>query len=70
MDSNGKIIMARHNEVSQTNVGKVEGEVVDGEPMTLAVKDLGSCEIYPQTLRHNPNGRYVSAGRWDLAHFT
>ena len=29
----------------------------DGEVLPLAVKDLGSCEIFPQTLAHNPNGR-------------
>ena len=27
--------------------------------MPLAVKDMGSCEVYPQTLSHNPNGRFV-----------
>lgn len=57
MDSSGKIIMARHNEVSQTNVNKVDEDVKDGEPMTLSIKELGSCEIFPQSLKHNPNGR-------------
>lgn len=28
--------------------------------MALPIKDLGSCEIYPQTLKHSPNGRFVS----------
>jgi hypothetical protein len=61
MDSNGKVIMAKHNEVQQANVLKLDAEdVKDGEPMTLVNKDLGSCEIYPQTLSHNPNGRYVA----------
>jgi len=23
------------------------------------VKEFGSCEIYPHTLKHNPNGRFV-----------
>lgn len=62
MDSNGKIIMARHNEVSQANANKVDDTVKDGEPMALAVKELGSCEIYPQALRHSPNGRYEHGG--------
>lgn len=26
----------------------------------MPVKDLGSCEVYPQTLKHSPNGRFVS----------
>jgi len=36
-----------------------EIETKDGEKLPLAVKDLGSCEVYPQTLKHNPNGRFV-----------
>eukprot|EP01147_Barroeca_monosierra_P009544 gene9544-1774_t len=59
MDSNGKVIMARHNDVQQAIVTKFEGELVDGEPMQLSCKDLGACEIFPQSLRHNPNGRFV-----------
>jgi len=36
-----------------------EIDVKDGDRIALPVKDLGSCEIYPQTLKHNPNGRFV-----------
>ena len=32
----------------------------DGEPLTLPSKDLGSTELYPQTLIHSPNGRFVA----------
>lgn len=34
-----------------------DSEVKDGEILPLAVKDMGSCEIFPQDLQHNPNGR-------------
>ena len=34
-------------------------DIKDGERLPLAVKDMGSCEVYPQTLSHNPNGRFV-----------
>jgi coatomer subunit beta' len=27
--------------------------------LPLAVKELGSCDLYPQSLKHNPNGRFV-----------
>lgn len=27
--------------------------------MPVVAKDMGSCEIYPQTIAHNPNGRFV-----------
>jgi coatomer subunit beta' len=33
--------------------------VTDGERLQLAVKELGSCDLYPQSLKHNPNGRFV-----------
>jgi len=32
----------------------------DGERLPLVVKDLGSCDLYPQSLAHNPNGRFVT----------
>lgn len=60
--SGGKIIWARHSEVQQANLKAMgEGaEIKDGERLPLAVKDMGSCDIYPQTIAHNPNGRLVS----------
>lgn len=34
--------------------------LLQGERLPLAVKDLGSCDLYPQSLQHNPNGRFVT----------
>ncbi|KAL5071529.1 hypothetical protein RYX36_022416, partial [Vicia faba] len=34
-------------------------EVADGERLPLAVKELGTYDLYPQNLRHNPNGRLI-----------
>lgn len=62
MDVNGgKIIWAKHSEMQQVNLKALaEGiEVKDGERLPVAVKDMGACEIYPQTVAHNPNGRFV-----------
>uniref|UniRef100_A0A4W3JN27 Coatomer subunit beta' n=1 Tax=Callorhinchus milii TaxID=7868 RepID=A0A4W3JN27_CALMI len=60
MDSNGKIIWAKHSEIQQANLKAMgDTEIKDGERLPLAVKDMGSCEIYPQTIQHNPNGRFV-----------
>ncbi|CAB3979431.1 Coatomer subunit beta [Paramuricea clavata] len=62
MDNNGKIIFAKHSEVSQANLKNLaDYEIKDGERIPLAIKDMGSCEIFPQTLSHNPNGRFVVA---------
>ncbi|XP_066253484.1 coatomer subunit beta' [Euwallacea similis] len=62
MDVNGgKIIWARHCELQQANLKALsEGaEIRDGEKLPVAVKDMGACEIYPQSIQHNPNGRFV-----------
>ena len=62
MDTSGKIIWAKHSEVQQANLKAIAGdmaEIKDGERLPLAIKDMGSCEVYPQTISHNPNGRFV-----------
>ena len=65
MDASGKIMWARHSEVQQANLKAMgDAEIRDGERLPLAVKDMGSCEIYTQTIQHNPNGRCVSVGGW------
>ncbi|KAL4457362.1 hypothetical protein ABPG75_012227 [Micractinium tetrahymenae] len=61
MDASGKIIWSRHNEVQTVNVKSLgDVEETDGERLPLAVKDLGSSDIYPQSLQHSPNGRFVT----------
>lgn len=60
MDVNGgKIVWAKHSEMQQVNLKALpEGtEIKDGERLPVVVKDMGACEIYPQTIAHNPNGR-------------
>merc|ERR1712106_330177 len=60
MDAGGKIIWAKHSEMQQASLKALEKEEIqDGERLPLAVKDMGSCEVYPQTAQHNPNGRFV-----------
>jgi hypothetical protein len=38
----------------------LDKEQKDGEALTLPTKDLGSTEVYPQSLQHSPNGRFVA----------
>ncbi len=60
MDNSGKIIWAKHNEILSANIKtSVEENVKDGERLTLPAKELGNSEIFPQTLQHSPNGRFV-----------
>ncbi|KAJ6012098.1 hypothetical protein N7522_002453 [Penicillium canescens] len=60
MDGSGKLIWARHSEVVSSVIKGGDASIKDGEPLTLPTKDLGQCEVYPQTLSHSPNGRFVS----------
>ncbi|KAJ6002396.1 COPI vesicle coat beta' subunit [Penicillium sp. IBT 35674x] len=60
MDGSGKLIWARHSEVVSSVIKGSEASLKDGEPLSLPAKDLGTCEVYPQTLTHSPNGRFVS----------
>ncbi|PVV04639.1 hypothetical protein BB560_000847 [Smittium megazygosporum] len=59
MDSNGRTIWAKQNEIFSTNVKNSNDAIVDGEMIPVVVKNLGNCEIYPQMLHHSPNGRFV-----------
>ncbi|VFQ83845.1 unnamed protein product [Cuscuta campestris] len=61
MDNSGKIIWAKHNEIQTVNIKSVASdyEVTDGERLPVTVKELGTCDLYPQNLKHNPNGRFV-----------
>ena len=48
--------------MQQCNLKAIAGDnndIKDGERIPVAVKDMGSCEVYPQTIAHNPNGRFV-----------
>jgi len=60
MDNSGKIIWASHNDIQTANIKTaIDDNIKDGEQVSLAVKDLGNCELYPNTLKHSPNGRFV-----------
>ncbi|XP_076946282.1 coatomer subunit beta'-1-like, partial [Bidens hawaiensis] len=61
LDNSGKIIWAKHNEIQTVNIKSVgaDYEVSDGERLPLAVKELGTFDLYPQSMRHNPHGRFV-----------
>mmetsp|Transcript_20959 Transcript_20959/g.34623 ORF Transcript_20959/g.34623 Transcript_20959/m.34623 type:complete len:958 (-) Transcript_20959:266-3139(-) len=60
MDASGKIILARHNEISVVDIKKMEGDSpADGERLVVPAKELDVCEIYPQWLAHNTNGRFA-----------
>lgn len=62
MDRNGKIVWANNTEI-QTATVKGAADAVsasDGEKLSLSPRDLGSCDVFPQQLKHNANGRFVA----------
>ncbi|KAL3108388.1 hypothetical protein niasHT_015310 [Heterodera trifolii] len=63
MDLSGKVIWARHSEIQLANLKTIDEQTLeniqDGERLSLAIKDMGSTEIYPQKVQHSPNGRFV-----------
>jgi len=36
-----------------------EAGVADGERLSLPTKEMGTVDVYPQSLKHNPNGRFI-----------
>mmetsp|Transcript_13445 Transcript_13445/g.25774 ORF Transcript_13445/g.25774 Transcript_13445/m.25774 type:complete len:943 (-) Transcript_13445:69-2897(-) len=64
MDSTGKVVWAKNNEIKTASArgvaGTGEDAVPDGERLPIVPRDLGSCELFPQMLRHNCNGRFVA----------
>lgn len=64
MDSTGKVVWASNNDIQTTSVKGVVGSgddaIPDGERLPIVPRDLGACELYPQMLKHNCNGRFVS----------
>lgn len=61
MDNNGKLIYVKNSEVFSSVIKPTSTEgLKDGETLPIQQKDLGTVEIYPQTLAHSPNGRYAA----------
>ncbi|KAG9244405.1 coatomer WD associated region-domain-containing protein [Calycina marina] len=60
MDTSGKLIYAKHSEIKGSQIRVSDADMKDGDPISLVPKDLGTCEVYPNTLLHSPNGRFVS----------
>ncbi|CDR39998.1 CYFA0S04e01332g1_1 [Cyberlindnera fabianii] len=59
MDPVGKLIWAKNNEVFSSMIKDPEG-YEDGETLPLSSKELGSVEVFPTSLKHSPNGRFVA----------
>lgn len=64
MDGAGKVIVSKHNQLLGVNLQQVlsgQEEIPDGEKLPVGWKELGTCEFYPQSLKHSSNGRFIVA---------
>eukprot|EP00457_Paulinella_chromatophora_P000553 gb/GEZN01000553.1/.p1 GENE.gb/GEZN01000553.1/~~gb/GEZN01000553.1/.p1 ORF type:complete len:1253 (+),score=357.41 gb/GEZN01000553.1/:273-3761(+) len=62
MEPGGKVTWAKNQVIHLANLKTLkrgENKQVDGEMVSVDSKELGSVEIYPQTISHDPRGRYV-----------
>ncbi|OXG44894.1 coatomer beta' subunit [Cryptococcus neoformans Bt120] len=62
MDTSGKIVYARNTEILTANLSTLSDSepLEDGQRVPLPLRDLGTTEVYPQSLQHSPNGRFVT----------
>lgn len=55
----GKLVSACNNDIQSVSLKGVAADHTDGEKLNLVMKDMGSCEIFPQIIQHNCNGRFL-----------
>ncbi|KAF7432578.1 hypothetical protein PC9H_004520 [Pleurotus ostreatus] len=61
MDHSGKLIYTRNNEVMSGNLQLISDEsVTEGARIPIPVKEIGTTEVFPTSLIHSPNGRFVT----------
>lgn len=60
MEKGGKLVWAQNHEIVAANVRMSQG-AQDGEKLLVSSKEMGTCEVYPQSLQHSPNGRFLVA---------
>ncbi|RLV96534.1 Coatomer subunit beta' [Spathaspora sp. JA1] len=61
MDSNQKLIYTKNSEIFQSIIKPSSSQgLKDGEHLNIQQRELGTIEIFPQSLNHSPNGRYAA----------
>ncbi|GLB34322.1 putative the coatomer is a cytosolic protein complex that binds to dilysine motifs and reversibly associates with Golgi non- clathrin-coated vesicles, which further mediate biosynthetic protein transport from the ER, via the Golgi up to the trans Golgi network [Lyophyllum shimeji] len=60
MDPSGKLVYTRNHDVLSGNLQLSQDDVADGARIALSVKEIGTTEVFAQSLMHSPNGRFVT----------
>ncbi|CDJ44472.1 coatomer protein complex subunit beta, putative, partial [Eimeria tenella] len=56
----GKAVVARGFELLQFNLKAIDENVPDGEKVQCPAKEIGNSDIFPQSISHHPNGRFIA----------
>lgn len=68
VDAQGKMIYTKAGSVVlSANLTQLGTELKDGQRVQLQSKEIGSSEVYPTSIIHSPNGRWVTVvgdGEW------
>lgn len=61
MDQSGKVVWAKGAEVLTANIAATEYEgLADGQRVAAPSREMGTTEVFAQSLQHSPNGRFVT----------
>ena len=64
LDPVGKLVWSGGKNASASDIftAAIRGNEIaeEGEPLPLQIKELGTVDIFPQSLHHSPNGRFVT----------
>ena len=57
----GRVVWAQNSEIQTASLKGLaaESNAQDGEKLPVLPKDLGATELFPQSLKHNCNGRFL-----------
>eukprot|EP01017_Pseudomicrothorax_dubius_P036227 TRINITY_DN516_c0_g1_i1.p1 TRINITY_DN516_c0_g1~~TRINITY_DN516_c0_g1_i1.p1 ORF type:complete len:884 (-),score=266.35 TRINITY_DN516_c0_g1_i1:3523-6174(-) len=62
--NNGKVISAKNLEISMVNLKAIntsdDEALRDGEQVSVQTKELGNADIFPQAIKHSPNGHFFA----------
>jgi coatomer subunit beta' len=59
--TSGKLVFVKHTRVlNATLKGQVSSDAENGSRLALQLRELGTCEVFPQSISHSPNGRFVA----------
>lgn len=61
MDPSGKLIYTRNNAVISGNLQTIQDvTITDGSRIPLAIKEVGTTEVFSTSISHSPNGRFIT----------